>query len=49
MKDFLYWIVYRLADIHTWIMQLNDGFERALPTKRSTLLSSVWRVWRFFS
>lgn len=27
MKDFLYWIVYRLADIHSWIMQLNNNLE----------------------
>ena len=33
MKDFLYWIVYRLADIHTWIMQLNDGFEQSFTDK----------------
>ena len=33
MKDFLYWFVYRLADIHTWIMQLNDGFEQSFTDK----------------
>lgn len=27
MKDFLYWLVYRLADIHTWILQLNNNLE----------------------
>ena len=33
MKDFLYWIVYRLADVHTWIMQLNNRFEPVLSDK----------------
>ena len=33
MKDFLYWIVYRLADIHTWIMQLNNSLEPGFSDK----------------
>ena len=33
LKEFLYWIVYRLADIHTWILQLNNSFERSLSDK----------------
>ncbi len=33
MKDFLYWIVYRMADIHSYIMQLNDGMEQRFTDK----------------
>lgn len=33
MKDFLYWIVYRLADIHSAISTLNDGFEQSFNDK----------------
>lgn len=33
MKDFLYWIVYRLADIHDAINTLNDGFEQRFTDK----------------
>lgn len=33
MKDFLYGIVYRLADIHNWILQLNNDFEYNLSDK----------------
>ena len=33
MKDFLYWIVYRLADVHSWILQLNNRFEPVLSDK----------------
>lgn len=33
MKVFLYWIVYRLADIHTWIMQLNNSLEPGFSDK----------------
>ena len=33
MKEFLYWIVYRLADIHSWIMQLNNRFEPVFSDK----------------
>lgn len=33
MKDTLYWFVYRLADIHEWIMRLNDGMEPGFTDK----------------
>ena len=33
MKDFLYWIVYRLADFHSAISTLNDGFEQSFTDK----------------
>lgn len=33
MKDFLYWIVYRLADVHAWIMQLNNSLEPSFSDK----------------
>ena len=33
MKDYLNWIVYRLADIHSWIMQLNNNLEPAFSDK----------------
>lgn len=34
MKEFLYWLVYRLADVHTWILQLNNDFEYNLSDKQ---------------
>lgn len=34
MKDALYWFVYRLADIHEWIMRLNDGMEPGFTDKQ---------------
>lgn len=34
LKTFLYWLVYRLADIHTWILQLNNDFEYNLSDKQ---------------
>lgn len=33
LKESLYWIVYRLADIHKWIMQWNNSFEFRLSDK----------------
>lgn len=33
LKEILYWIVYRLADIHTWILQLNNSYEYNLSDK----------------
>lgn len=33
LKEVLYWIVYRLADIHGWILQLNNNFEYSLSDK----------------
>lgn len=34
MKDALYWIVYRMADIHDYILTLNDGMEQSLSDKQ---------------
>lgn len=33
MKDVLFWIVYRMADIHDYIMTLNDGMEQSFSDK----------------
>lgn len=33
LKEYLYWIVYRLSDIHNWILQINNGYEYNLSDK----------------
>lgn len=34
LKDLLYWIIYRLADIHEWILQWNNSFELRFSDKQ---------------
>lgn len=34
MKQFLYWIIYQIAKIHSFIISLNDGYETHFTDKQ---------------